>query len=631
MRVLLAQPPLQPGREVTPPLGLCTLASSLRSSGHDVRILDLDLEGKSTLESSEKFSHRLFASYITDFEPAVVGVTSMYNNSLQAQRLIQLAKRVNPANVTVSGGSHFGALGLQSLRRIPELDYVIEGEAELAFGCLLDVLNHMEEASQIPRLCYRHAGELKRNAPGRLLDLSDTPPMWTTLQDCIKLDRYAETVSRQAPRRLIYIEAGRGCPFACTFCATSPFWQRNFRVKPVQRIVDEIRFLHQEFGYDSFILVHDLLTVDRQFVSDFCDGMLEAKLPVEWMANSRTDIQLHGLLPKIKASGCWKLFFGVESSSPRIQASIDKHLTPEGALTHIRELLDNGISATCSFVIGFPDEAATELSSTIELAARLKLWGVETVQFHRLRLWPPAPLSRSCPRGQFDEDSLRIEYPFLEVPPEDITAIRADSEFFAGYFAPASSAGSAVELAQVEMFFHHAVAIAPLTLSALAAFLRQNLVRSFYAALSEGKRIDRQTLDWESGDLYGNWMAIAPLLEHWIRGHAKLHDWQYRIVCGLIDYEAHRLHFVSGSVQPINGILCFGTNWIAFPLLLDLNQTLEIIRTGSALSSEVLREGLAVLARESARKYAVYTLDNRLRPELMGQSPELSSALGLQA
>jgi radical SAM superfamily enzyme YgiQ (UPF0313 family) len=395
MRVLLAQPPLQPGHEVTPPLGLCTLASWLQSSGHEIRILDLDLQGKSGPGPPDRTCSDFLARSIADFDPAVVGVTSMYNNSLQAQRLLQLAKQASSAIVTVSGGSHFGALGIQSLRRIPELDYVIEGEAELAFASLLEALEQQREVSQIPRLCYRLQGEIRRNPPGPLLNLSASPPMWTTLQGCVRLEQYAETISRQKARRLIYIEAGRGCPFACTFCATSPFWQRKYRVKPIQRILDEIRFLHQEFGYDSFILVHDLLTVDEQFISEFCDAMLDARLPVEWMANSRTDIQLRGLLPKMKASGCWKLFFGVESASPRIQATIHKHLKSDEAIANIRELLDNGISATCSFVIGFPDESDTELSSTIDLATRLKLWGSRQSNFTgsasgRLRL-SPAP------------------------------------------------------------------------------------------------------------------------------------------------------------------------------------------------------------------------------------------------
>jgi hypothetical protein len=393
--------------------------------------------------------------------------------------------------------------------------------------------------------------------------------------------------------------------------------------------LDEIRFLHQEFGYDSFILVHDLLTVDQQFISEFCDAMLDARLPVEWMANSRTDIRLRGLVPKMKASGCWKLFFGVESASARIQASIHKHLRSDEALASIRELLDNGISATCSFVVGFPDELATELSPTIHLATRLKLLGVETVQFHRLRLWPPAPLSRSGLRAEFDEDSLRIEYPFIDVPQEDITAIQTDREFFEGYFAPSSQAGSAAELAQVEMFFHHAVALAPLTLSALSGFLRESLVPSFYETLSQWGGIARQDLDWESGRLYDNWMTISPLLKLWVREQAKLNSWQYEVVCGLMDYEAHRLHFLSTPAQTMSGILASGANWVAFRSTVDLKQALETTRSGTELKLEVLRAGLVVLVRNAKRKFAAYTLDSSLLPDLTRQSPHLFSALGL--
>jgi hypothetical protein len=93
MRVLLAQPPLQPGRQVTPALGLCTLASWMQSLGHEVRILDLDLEGKPASGRPEITWSNLFFRYVADFDPEIVGITSMYNNSLQAQRRVQLAKQ----------------------------------------------------------------------------------------------------------------------------------------------------------------------------------------------------------------------------------------------------------------------------------------------------------------------------------------------------------------------------------------------------------------------------------------------------------------------------------------------------------------------------------------------------------
>ena len=120
MRVLLSHPPLNASREVTPPLGLCTLAAWLRHQGHDVRILDLDLEIKGRPDGQHIYLSLLERS-VADFSPAAVGITSMYNNSLQAERMARAIKACDPSIVTIGGGSHFGALGPQALRRIPEL------------------------------------------------------------------------------------------------------------------------------------------------------------------------------------------------------------------------------------------------------------------------------------------------------------------------------------------------------------------------------------------------------------------------------------------------------------------------------------------------------------------------------
>ena len=56
MRVLLVHPPLSANREVTPPLGLCTLSAWLRQQGHHVRLLDLDLAVKGRTDGEEAYS-----------------------------------------------------------------------------------------------------------------------------------------------------------------------------------------------------------------------------------------------------------------------------------------------------------------------------------------------------------------------------------------------------------------------------------------------------------------------------------------------------------------------------------------------------------------------------------------------
>jgi len=627
MRVLLAQPPLTLAKEVIPPLGLCTLASWLIHVGHEVQIIDLDLEIKCRANGAPQSFVQPFLDAMDDFRPNMVGVTSMYSNSLQAEHLVQAAKRCDARVTTVAGGSHFGAQGVSSLRRIAELDYVVEGEAELALAALLSALEYGDPVSEIPRVCHRVHGQPKANPPGPLIALAELPPTWTALDGCIDLHRYARTIPEHAARRVAYVEAGRGCPFSCTFCATSPFWQRKYRVKPAHRLVDEIRFLHESFGYDSFVIVHDLLTANAGFVSEFCDAMIESRLPVEWMANSRTDLRMHGLLPKMKAAGCWKLFLGVESASARVQATIDKHLKPDDVLSHIVDLRDHGISATCSFVIGFPNESTAELSSTLAMGARLKVLGVETVQFHRLRLFPPAPLSRSGLHVAFDVDALRIEYPFLQIPQEEIVAIAGDPEFFEGYFAPESAGGSSVQLAQVEMFFHHAIALAPLTIGALADLSVIGLVSSFYDALADCGCIEREKLDWELGNLYDNWLAIQPLLEGLVWKHQGVGSWQAELIRGLLDYEFRRLQFVSRHPAILDVALTSSANWVAIESKVDIARVIDRLASGVSLSAELLSTNVVVFSRNRDGSLHAYTIDDALRPRLLLHHEDLISAI----
>jgi radical SAM superfamily enzyme YgiQ (UPF0313 family) len=608
MRVLLAHPPLYASLEVTPPLGLCTLAAWLRHQGHEVRVLDLDLEVKGLSEAQDIYQSVL-ARVVRDFSPGAVGITSMYNNSLQAQRMLQTVKQCDPFAVTIAGGSHFGALGRQALRRIPQLDYAIEGEGEQAFSQLLTTLECGGTLSSVPRLHYRREGELRANPSAGLMDLSELPPIWSALDDTVDLKRYAETIPPGSSRRVIYIEAGRGCPFGCSFCATAPFWERKYRVKPVDRIVDEMRFLYEQYGYDGFMLVHDLLTVDREFLNRFSDAMMESRLPVEWMANHRTDINLRGLLPKMKTAGCWAMFFGIESASDRLQKQMRKGLRREGVVSTIVDLSNLGIASTCSFVIGFPDETPEELSSTVGMGAELKLMGAGMVQFHRLRTWPPAPLSTSRLPAKFDLDSLRIEYPFVDVPPEDVAAIEEDPEFFAGYFAPYSQAGTFAQLAQIELFFTHAVAAAPLTVAVLGRVLGESLISSFYRALSRRRAITREEIEADSSSMLPIWRLVRPYLDEWIDGEPALQAWQRELVHAVMSYEEQRLMFVNSDALPEDGMAAYGENWGAFVSTVDIAAVFDAMHTGQPLTRECVRECAVVLARQGINSYRAYITD----------------------
>lgn len=617
MRVLLVHPPLNTSPEVTPPLGLCTLAAWLKHQQHEVRILDLDLEVKGRADGERSYQ-RLLEHAVRDFAPQAVGMTSMYNNSLQAERLVKTVKSVDDSIVTIGGGSHFGALGQQSLRRLPEMDFAIEGEGEQAFSDLLAALQDGRPVDQTPRLHYRQNGELRSNAAAPLIALSTLPSTWSELGDVIDLRRYAQTVPEVASRKTIYIEAGRGCPFACTFCATAPFWERKYRVKTPAQIIEEMRFLHEEYGYNGFMLVHDLLTVDKKFIDAFSEAMMESRLPVQWMANHRTDIDLHGLLPKMKTAGCWAMFFGIESASARLQKEFRKGLKRDGVVSTIRGLSDLGIASTCSFVVGFPTETRAELSSSIAMGAELKVIGAGLVQFHRLRTWPPAPLSRAGIPSKFDPDSLRIEYPFVDVPREDVAVIEGDPDFFAGYFAPYSDAGTFEQVAQVELFFTYAVAAAPLTVAVAGRLMGQRLVDSFYRMLAENGGVTRQALGADPSSILPSWSVLRPYVRDWLAADPELEDWHNDLIRSVLHYEEQRLRFVDNETAPLDREAARGENWVAFLSDVDITAVFEAIQAGAELTEDLVRPAAVVLASDRNGSYRGYTANASRIGELSG-------------
>lgn len=544
MRILFVAPPLTPMGDIQPPVGLAALAAFAKTHGHTVNVLDLDLAQRLLNRQDWSECRSLFAQSIAHFRPETVAITSMYSNSLQAERLTDLARRCDPDVVTVAGGSHFGALPVQALARQPNLDFAIRGEGESALMALLAQIAGGHDWANVPSLAWRDGDRIRLNPAAELIDLGLLPNPWAVLENELPVQPYIDAIQGEP---IAYVEAGRGCPFTCSFCATAPFWERRFRVKTPAQIVDEIRSLHSS-GYEKFVLVHDLLTVNRKFIAAFCEAMLKSRLPVQWMANARTDLPLDGLLPLMKAAGCWKLFFGIESASSRVQTTIAKGLDVDHSTRLIRDMGQHGLTSTCSFVIGFPDESVEELSRSVQLGARLKLLGAETVQFHRLRIWPPAPMSFLDTPRQFDQASLQIEYPYFNVAEEDLAAIRDDPGFFGGYFPPDCTTAAPWQISQLEMFAHHAVALAPMTIYALEALRPGLLVRRFFESLNDDGPIPRQSLDLDGGDIGLNWRTIRQRIEH-IADRLDLTGSAGQVFDGLLTYEHRRLRFTQSSTM----------------------------------------------------------------------------------
>ena len=338
------------------PIGILTLAAVLEQHGLSPQVVDLNSTYYEYLRSDRKDSD--FCTFaiekIASSASTVFGfgtICSTYPLTLRIAR--EIARSVPDARI-VLGGPQASVVDVQTLEAFEFIDFIVRGEAEETFPALLNALSQEVRWDGIPGLTFRRDGEVVRNPNGPVilnLDSIPTPAfhLFPDMKSC----------------RFIPLELGRGCPFACKFCSTNDFFRRRFRLKSPQRVIEQMRWAKQAYGIGRFELIHDMFTVDRKRVVDFCQAVLASAEGFEWNCSARTDCVDEELIALMARAGCRSIFFGIETGSSRLQKEIDKNLDLNEAALRIRSTTQHRIATTVSLITGFPDETREDLRSTV--------------------------------------------------------------------------------------------------------------------------------------------------------------------------------------------------------------------------------------------------------------------------
>ena len=208
---------------------------------------------------------------------------------------------------------------------------------------------------------------------------------------------------------LIMIEAGRGCPYACTFCSTSVFWGRQFRIKPAVSIIDEMNRFNKLYGVTRFSLLHDLFTANKSYLEEFCLLLIKEGINYDWDCSSRIDVLDKETIDLLAESKCKGMFIGLETGSFRMQKLINKNIDLEKAVNLIEYINSRGIELTVAFIYGYPDETEQDFLLTVEMMERLRRIGVREIQ---LGTYIPLPRTLEAEkikdRMYFDEEDINF-------------------------------------------------------------------------------------------------------------------------------------------------------------------------------------------------------------------------------
>lgn len=350
------------------PIGLLSLAAVLRShSDNEVCIFDTNhwINGcKSRL--SEGF-YALLAEAICAMEPQVLGFMTECDSYHHVLQVCKEVRQQRPSIRIALGGPHASATAIATLRRWGCVDAICVGEGERTIAPLVESL--------IAGATHRIPGALIRGPDGEVLD--GGRPMLVEDLDALPIpafDMYEPKTGEE-----IFLEVGRGCPFACTFCSTAPYWERRHRVKSPARIAEEVGVVSGLYGQRRFHFTHDLFTTDRRWALAVADQLAAMDVTPRWTCSARTDRVDRDLLASMAAGGCNAIYFGVESGSARVLASIKKEIPWEVTARAIEDSLSVGIQPNSGLILGFPEDDQTSAKETFEAYTRMLQMGAKPV------------------------------------------------------------------------------------------------------------------------------------------------------------------------------------------------------------------------------------------------------------
>lgn len=381
-KVCLINPPTtDPSeRDIYFPMALITLGGVLKKAGYEAELWDFDLYFKRVGNTSERSFRKMLRHGIAGAQTPIFGISSICSNFPMALWIAKEIKEYRPDSLVILGGPQPSSVPEIIMRRFEFVDFVVMGEGEVTLEEMTQVGFDREKLKSIPGVAFRRGEEIVTSHHRTLVGSMDNLPF-----PDFSLINFEEYRQVRGPAFTPCIEVGRGCPFHCIFCSTALMWEKDFRVKSPQRIVAEMDYLNQHFGFEDFDFIHDNFTTSRKFVLDFCAYLEDHEIkPYTWSASSRTDCINVERLEKMHAVGLRGLFFGLETGSERMQQAIKKNLDFEHFEPIIRRCNELGVNTTTAFILGFPDERAADIHQTLARALHYKELGTTRVFFSKL-------------------------------------------------------------------------------------------------------------------------------------------------------------------------------------------------------------------------------------------------------
>ncbi len=288
-------------------LGCCRVL--LEAAGHEVLMLDGPLTGA---------SNAALADAVAAFGPAMTVVTTaptyLFWRCAQPELRVPrafLAALDGRGGRTVAVGPHGSATPEPALRKLG-CDVVVRGECEeivtrLAAGGPL---------AAVPSIAFRDRDGVRVTGGPHATAFTDLPALHWPDAWVAAHTHHHHRFDREPRRPGAEVEASRGCPYHCSFCAKIDF-RDKYRKRELAPLLAEIDGLIAQ-GVEYLYFIDEIFLPQKPLLEAL------AAREVEFGMQTRIDLWKPDMLDLLGKAGCVSIEAGVESLTVEGRAALDK-------------------------------------------------------------------------------------------------------------------------------------------------------------------------------------------------------------------------------------------------------------------------------------------------------------------
>ncbi len=348
---------------------------------------------------------RRISEEVAGERPDLVGISSLFSPYYREVLKTAHAIKERLDIPILIGGAHVSAAP-ESMLKDPAVDFVIRGEGERPVVELLKAMQAGTGLAEVPNLGFKQSGRMVWNPREENYDLNELP--WPDFSD-LPMNTYLFD-----KKPLCFVMTSRGCPYDCTFCSIHQVFGRKYRRRPLNDVIEEIKFRY-DHGYRVFDFEDDNLSFDLTGFKNLCRRLIDLFPRKDVTFHAMNGICYHNLddecLGLMRQAGFTDLNLSLVSADGRVNR---ENKRPH-SLARYRSIVDtafrNGFKTVSYQILGLPNESVASMVKTLCMNAQLPvLIGVSPFY-----LTPGVSLSENC-AAYLDNDLIHARLTALGKP-----------------------------------------------------------------------------------------------------------------------------------------------------------------------------------------------------------------------